>query len=538
MRVACPECSAEYEFSSTDIPPDGYDAQCTNCSAVFFVAPVATNPGMTVPIEPVVTIDCPGCAARYQFPASEIPAGGYEAKCTQCGEVFFVAEPENSETSEDVSVASTPEEPPSTGEEDVPSPSSEELAELPDASSAMVELPQIESAGFDSAVTEQVPFDGLDSDGLAPIEDLAAEVTDTEKAERFASDLDADFEDNTGVDDESMDFELGGKGRARWVWGFLAVAVIGFAAAGVWWVTRSAEARSEAFLAQLADGQGALRLDTDLGYQSAVGHFRSALELSPGDAEAGSYLALAKFLWGANVEERGRFLQVHAEWLRGSSKKNGARRESSDPLRSKNGAALLAESKALLETGKNHISEGFERLKQVLGREPPHRVALDAASVYYGLTQESLSRSKEYVEQSAVGGPGSEGSAGKFERSRWAVLALSRVKVGLDSDLPKAIELLQQLMKREPNFYRARFQLAELYLGNKQIAEAKQAVQGVLDRVSDHERAKLWMEHLERLPSSDDAKGKDDPDASLDAAASKRKKKKRRGRRRGRRKKR
>ncbi|MEM6733638.1 MAG: zinc-ribbon domain-containing protein, partial [Myxococcota bacterium] len=93
MRVSCPECGAEYQFASSAIPPEGYDAQCTNCSTVFFVEPEVTG-SYPVPSDPdrIVTVGCPSCGAHYQFPAKDIPAGGYDAQCTQCNEVFFVSD--------------------------------------------------------------------------------------------------------------------------------------------------------------------------------------------------------------------------------------------------------------------------------------------------------------------------------------------------------------------------------------------------------------------------------------------------------------
>ncbi len=48
MQVACGKCGATYEFDATAIPADGYDAQCTNCGNVFFVAPERVEPTVSV----------------------------------------------------------------------------------------------------------------------------------------------------------------------------------------------------------------------------------------------------------------------------------------------------------------------------------------------------------------------------------------------------------------------------------------------------------------------------------------------------------
>jgi predicted Zn finger-like uncharacterized protein len=89
MEVACPQCGAQYKFDASAVPAQGYDAQCTRCATVFFVAPEEPEP--TPAADPQVSIACQHCGAVYQFPASAIPAQGYDAQCTRCQKVFFVA---------------------------------------------------------------------------------------------------------------------------------------------------------------------------------------------------------------------------------------------------------------------------------------------------------------------------------------------------------------------------------------------------------------------------------------------------------------
>lgn len=101
MQVSCGQCAATYEFDAAMIPAEGYDAQCTTCNAVFFVAPAVNdsvalaNAPVAVPVAPsaggLVAVTCGQCGAVYQFSAADIPAGGYDAQCTQCQTVFFVS---------------------------------------------------------------------------------------------------------------------------------------------------------------------------------------------------------------------------------------------------------------------------------------------------------------------------------------------------------------------------------------------------------------------------------------------------------------
>src|ERR1700733_8129738 len=85
MQVSCGSCGAKYEFEASVIPAAGYDAQCTHCSAIFFVSPEAPA------ADRQVSGSCSHCGAIYQFAAADIPEGGYDAQCTQCQGVFFVS---------------------------------------------------------------------------------------------------------------------------------------------------------------------------------------------------------------------------------------------------------------------------------------------------------------------------------------------------------------------------------------------------------------------------------------------------------------
>lgn len=93
MRVSCPHCAAQYDFDPSMVPAAGYDAQCSACSRTFFVAPNRAAAEAAPSSERVVSISCPTCHAIYQFAASSVPAEGYAAQCTQCSAEFFVSVP-------------------------------------------------------------------------------------------------------------------------------------------------------------------------------------------------------------------------------------------------------------------------------------------------------------------------------------------------------------------------------------------------------------------------------------------------------------
>ena len=123
MQVRCNQCGARYEFDASAIPAQGYDAQCTQCGAVFFVQPEKAGASDTATPSAggssapdagggvaggLIAVACGHCGARYEFSPSLIPAGGYVAQCTQCNGVFFVGPPTGtSETETPVAPAPT-----------------------------------------------------------------------------------------------------------------------------------------------------------------------------------------------------------------------------------------------------------------------------------------------------------------------------------------------------------------------------------------------------------------------------------------------
>ncbi|MEO1170798.1 MAG: zinc-ribbon domain-containing protein, partial [Myxococcota bacterium] len=121
---------------------------CTNCSTVFFVAQEVTHPRIKIDLDRVVTIGCPSCDAQYQFPARDIPPGGYDAECNKCHAVFFVSDDEGAaERYQMIGSPDPVEEPqpdlqlPEHGTSDVISADTQPNGELPEDTSPNAELP-------------------------------------------------------------------------------------------------------------------------------------------------------------------------------------------------------------------------------------------------------------------------------------------------------------------------------------------------------------------------------------------------------------
>jgi hypothetical protein len=156
MQVGCSQCGAKYEFEASAIPAGGYDAQCTSCGNVFFVSPEGPAPDANA----LVTVTCASCGALYQFAASAIPPGGYDAQCTQCHAVFFV--------SPAGAAPPRPPEQPVAAAMPAPTPPIEEAVELTSSGPAVQELePELVSGATEATAISPAPAGLADEMALA-----------------------------------------------------------------------------------------------------------------------------------------------------------------------------------------------------------------------------------------------------------------------------------------------------------------------------------------------------------------------------------
>ena len=182
MQVSCSHCGARYEFDADAIPAAGYDAQCTTCNGVFFVAPQQEVPAAQV------AVSCNNCGAVYQFSASEIPPAGYDAQCTQCQAVFFVG-PATIAPATPVALPDSPAHSTSTTEifnpaatqtvEDIPTMDAADFASESEVmkNPLLAHEQQQPPAGFEEGVTRPFQVPNADvSEPLPPLGDMPLPV--------------------------------------------------------------------------------------------------------------------------------------------------------------------------------------------------------------------------------------------------------------------------------------------------------------------------------------------------------------------------
>lgn len=535
MRVSCPDCGAEYQFDSSAIPAKGYDAQCTNCSSVFFVEPEPTGQQPIPDPNRIVTVGCPNCDSQYQFPAKDIPAGGYDAQCTQCNEVFFVSdELEGAENR----VIGSPEPSTLTAEALADYPLDADIPEDPEQKTLKVRLRDDERAALedtapieprDSHDIESIPE--ADANLLEDIPAMEAEpigvpeppppetVAVQEPMRRMtapmspimpepldpAGPMDPITEPMLGeipdIDDDLGEQFQSGKRRAVMLGGAILAAAL--LAAVLWSSFGIDPAQSEEFLARVDRGRDALRLDTDAGYQAAVSELRFALEIAPDNPQAQALLGMAKVMRGANVEERGRFLVERGRSLRRELESVAAERSDEAQSLRDQIEQLSKESSALMETGRKDINEGFSALNDALGAAPDDPTVLDAAAVYYSISDEALRQSRDMATKSLERrGLSVDAVDWKKPPSPWVALALGRAHAGLDESPGQARAILDGLLITHADLHRARFALARIALKQDEVETARQRIEEVFSISPEHERAKLWMGHLDALAAS------------------------------------
>ncbi len=529
MRVSCPECGAVYQFDSSAIPARGYDAQCTNCSCVFFVEPEPTGQQPIPDANRIVTVGCPTCDSQYQFPAKDIASGGYDAQCTQCNSVFFVSD--ELDSTENRVIGSPDPSPLTAAALDDLAADEPSIPNEPDQKTLKVRLRDEERA----ALEDTAPIEPKDIDSIPEADASLLEEIPTSEAEPISV-PEPPLPEEVGVqepvrrmtapiapvmpepldpgspadpitepmlaDDLDLDDDLGEQfqvGKRRLA--VLAAGGIGFLllVAIVWSFFGGEPAESEQFLTRVESGRKALRLDTDNGYQQAVSEFRFALEVAPENAQAQALLGMAKVMRGANVEERGRFLVQRGRRLARELEATEEGSENAEALREQL-EQLSKESNALMQTGRNDIDEGFSALNEALVQAPNDPTVLEAAAVYYSISDEALRQSRDMAEKS-LASRGTSFDAVDWVKppSPWVALALGRAHAGLDPSPERAREILGGLLTTQADLQRARFVLAQIALEEDDVEAARARIEQVLSAAPEHERAKLWAAHLQEL---------------------------------------
>ncbi|OGQ78844.1 MAG: hypothetical protein A2289_11580 [Deltaproteobacteria bacterium RIFOXYA12_FULL_58_15] len=533
MEVACPQCAAKYQFDAAAIPEQGYDAQCTGCGGVFFVAP-------DKPVEQI-SVTCHHCGAVYQFAPSAIPAAGYDAQCTQCQKVFFVAAPGVAPPSAPSRAAPTTPSAPvqsALAELAAPEPAPFDLSgpiDLAAAQSAPVGPPPVESAPVNLAApadsrapaavavgpilpVEPVALDKLKSEPSQPQSEPTSEADpDLVEMVNLSAELGEPEATPDGVSLED-DFEriLQKKRTRRKVLLGIFVTIVAFVGVTYAFVPRVFDLTVGRLIGvkitvspeavPYADA-GRLRMldDTDAAYAEAIEQFKMALEKDELYPDAIALYGIAHVLRGSDIQNQGRAIRAVGE-------KAIAEIQAIEALptdkRGADAKARLVELRAqakqsstdsakLFESGGKITREGFAKLRVGFEAFPNNPFVAEASGIYYTTDSDMISRAAQYLQHSSTLRYGSEDGLNLDEPpNSWAPFLQARVRANEKKQEEAARAAYESALKAEPRFCRAKYELALLLKERGDKTGATRLAKEILAGVPKHDKAKHLIEQM------------------------------------------
>ncbi len=493
MQVACKNCGAQYAFDAAAIPAAGYDAQCAQCGHVFFVAP--ENVTYTAPVEAQISVACTRCHAVYQFPAAAIPPGGYDAQCTQCQAVFFVGGAGAASAVQDATVAVPPPNLSSHGSADEPLPlGAEEISEADVIEADILDGdPEMPSSGVIAPPPSLSPA----MVGHTPVPAADLPFTPSDEPPAAPSDDDDDEAPEPGRRSSRVPWIVLGAVSVP----AIAVVAVFFAAPAVFdasvgkligiYAGMPPEAQ-----ALLADGRARLFEDTEPAFKDALEKLEKARSLAPEAPEAAGLVSLARVLRAQDALARGRVMHERSQVLLGQLK--GTPPKDREEQIRKDAQAFETQSAELLLRGGQDGAAALGELKPVLDRHPGAASLNLAAALHYTSDDKAKQQAAEHFQRSldTLLGPGKTLDPAQ-PPDLWALYLQARL---WRDDLTKAESALAAALKLEPRFQRARLELAELHAKQSRKDEAKRLLGELLATAPEHPRAKELLAALDPPP--------------------------------------
>jgi predicted Zn finger-like uncharacterized protein len=499
MQVQCPQCDAVYNFDKTVIPPEGYDAQCTNCPGVFFVKPPpeeAADPvlaqdapadlDITAPVSvpeqsAEISVGCPGCAAVYRFPSDSIPAEGYDAQCTQCQEVFFVAGATSLVTQTTPGI----------------------VAE--DSSISLADA--VRGSAESTETTDNEPFPEPDPT-LALYGEPANQVDDLLQFGDSLGDMGSTMNDLPISEDFELMLERKKK-RTIKVVGVLVgvplfVALMYGLAPGIFDATIGpligvkARIHPDA-IPYVEQGYQRLREDTTEAYDDAITKFEKALELDRDYPAALALVSLAYMFRGADLQAEGSAIRAKAEGMIGEitglQKKNGRSRARGARIQKLRNQVkeMSGEASGIYEEGAKKFEKAHAYTTEAINKfkMAPLVVATSGMIMFErdpdkkDVTLKRLKIGRRYLSKTKDNAAMNTALIGMFDAR-----VLQRTKT--DSD--KAIKGLRKVLINTPDLQRARYMLACLLRDSGKKEEAQAMAKEILTDVSSHKGAQALLE--------------------------------------------
>jgi hypothetical protein len=506
MQVACSRCGVQYEFEASAIPAQGYNAQCTHCGNVFFVEPVA-------PAQPsLVSVSCKHCGAVYQFEAAAIPAEGYDAQCTQCQGIFFVG------LKPGATPTGAPESPPAVLDTPQPpqplfQPSAASLSPFPTQPAPQfpaqppVQLPPQPPVQFPPQPPPQPPSRrAAQAAPQAALQPAAPESRPVELAPQSAVmpesgdardmlSFSAALGEPVNVAGDSSPEDDFTRIFARRRRRLMIVAAIPVVALIYAAVTYFLVPR----LFDLSVGR-LVGINLTVAPE-AVPLLNSAATAMLADTEAGYAQASADLSRALAIDAHygdAMSLNAMAQVFRGSDLQALGRERLSAAA-----PGEAAQATKIFEQGGEAIATGLKEIKRSLAQSPPRPLACLAAGLYFALDTDSLGRAQDFLRQrlELTGGPGAKLDL-NAPPDAWTPFLKGVIDVAGKKDASTVGADFRAALKADPRLIRARWELAKLYAHNNDRGQAEGLVRDILTAVPTHAKAATLAAELQKAAAA------------------------------------
>lgn len=576
ITLSCPNCQALYQFDVAAIPPDGYDAQCTQCQAVFFVSREGSSPA-------TANVAAQQPEQTGQAPAEPAGADTPRAAAADANAAAAAAQPGSHDASTQGATATTAStharQPANTAAEPMPQLAeyagptaqtdqyaagveAQQQAPAADAepvdASALTVAPAAESPGQSAsaaadgagqasasrnepAAAASKPSMGGEperhggagstvSDDLLQLSDQLGEPSATE------ADADVDFEQILARRRKRWFSALGGVGAlvAISVALYFALPTVFDATVGPL-IGVKAAIHPDA-IPHFENGRQVMLADTAEAYDTASEHFKRALQVDDLYPQAVALAGLAKVFRGNDLKAQGQRIRDRGSGALSKLKELKDLPKRKRPRNFKRRVKSLQakidsandDSGEYFERGGALVSEGFARLKEGLKQLDNHPAVVQASGIYYAAESDDIGKAEEFYDYSVNAHGGSLDL--QSPPNIWLPYLkgrLAELRAGDEKARPQAaVEAYEAALAVESGFQRARFRLAAMHYRAKDYERAKKMAQTILDAQSEHGKAKRLVQRIEDAVNESKA---------ASAKKDKRRAQRRRGRRRRRR---
>ena len=503
MEVACNQCGAKYQFDASAIPPEGYDAQCTNCGSVFFVSAAAVE-------TPPISVSCVHCGAVYQFPASAIPPEGYDAQCTQCNNVFFVSTQGAAATAAVAQASPAPAILPTAAQapaDPLPAPSQPAIAPVETPVVLATKKPMATSEPVVATPKVKAP---APTPTASPDDDLPEDAADMM---RLANELGEPSAVPGGSTEDDFERIMGRRKKRLTVVGALLGAVVGYCVLTYVAIPRLFDMTVGRLVGikltvnpdavpLMEKGRADMLLDTDAGYTNALKDLEASLTIDADYPDAIALAALCHIFRGGDIQAQGR--EIFDAGARASAeikaydevpltKRPADAAKHIEELRAQ-AAHSATESAKLFEAGGNEVSAALTLLRPAINKFKSSPVISAAAGIYYTTDVDSLARAQEMLRMAIELRTGANTTLDLANPPDvWTPLLQGLVKGASRGGDDDARAAFTAALKKEPKLARAKFELLKVFDRQAKRDDAKKLATEILADSPTHAKARAYL---------------------------------------------